>query len=217
MVTGQQIILSVLTFHRLIQTLYAWKDPVSTQRMEMLGHIMLNKTVWPGTWQKTRRAWRSPSEPDQRTLHKWIIEAIKNPLGHNKWELLTHFFLTRISSSAVKNNDNPSLSDADVTHLPSTGHFKGKTSLRFERNPPNELIHLHSYWELDRIALLPEKFTQLKHWLEKGGNLPIQKVESMSHSLSLVVQRRFAAKSMMSTDHQSFQPVPSHPLYTHPR
>lgn len=80
----------------------------------------------------------------------------KNPLGHNKWELLIHF-LMRISSSTVKNNDAPSLSDVDVTHLPSAGYLKGKTSLLFEKNAPSEFIYLYCNWELDRIALLPEK------------------------------------------------------------
>lgn len=50
------------------------------------------------------------------------------------------------------------LTDVDVTHLPFTGYFKGKTSLLFEKNLPDELIQLHCYWELDRIALLPEKY-----------------------------------------------------------
>lgn len=62
-----------------------------------------------------------------------------------------------ISSSKVKNNDNPSLGDVDVAHLPFTVYFKIKTSLLFEKYPPNELIHLSYNRDLDRIALLPEK------------------------------------------------------------
>lgn len=59
------------------------------------------------------------------------------------------------------------------------------------------------------------KWTHSKHWLEtEGGNLPIQRVESTSHSLSLVVEKLFVTKSTMSTDHQhAYQPLPSHSPY----
>lgn len=55
------------------------------------------------------------------------------------------------------------------------------------------------------------KWTHSKRWLEtESGNLPIQRVESTSHSLSLVVEKLFVTESTMSTDHQhAYQPLPS--------
>lgn len=60
------------------------------------------------------------------------------------------------------------------------------------------------------------KWIHSKHWLEtESGNLPIQRVESTSHFLSLVVEKLFVTKSTMSTDHQhAYQPLPSHAPYS---
>ena len=136
----------------------------------------------------------------------------KGPLGHDSWDPLIHFLKCGpvVAKHRVVTSHRWVMPMSHICLLPDILKVK-RVCYSKSTHPMSSSACTEAENGIELPYCQKKKWTHSKRWLEtESWNLPIQRVESTSHSLSLVVEKLFVTESTMSTDHQhAYQPLPS--------